>query len=305
MRELGRVTDPVFTAEQTHGRVLRAGNRLILHSQDAGWHSLHAAIFEEAPFRARESAIGHPSLIYHLSRPTDVARRVEGERRERSLIGPRRFCLTPGDSATLWEHSGHPEILQVYLKKTVLERAIEDMYGGDGRRAQLVPRFAIVDPLLEQLALAIIAALHDSDAHDRLYIETVAQMMAVHLARTHSTRSGPERAAARDGLSRERLRRLIDYIEANLDGDLSIEAMAAELELSAPYVARVFKTAVGQPPHKYVLSRRIERAKELLRDTAAPVADVALLSGFSSQSHLSHWFRRVVGVSPAAYRRHH
>ena len=83
----------------------------------------------------------------------------------------------------------------------------------------------------------------------------------------------------------------------------SLETMAAEVIVSPRYLPRAFKTAVGQSPHRYVLARRIERAKELLRSTDMPVVDVALSSGFSSQSHLSNWFLREVGISPAAYRR--
>jgi hypothetical protein len=109
--------NPVFMARETHGRVLRPANRLIAHSQDAGWRSLHAAILEEAPFQATELPIRHPSLIYHLCRPTEVARKIEGAAREQTLIGPRRICLTPGEATTTWQHSGHPEILQVYLRQ--------------------------------------------------------------------------------------------------------------------------------------------------------------------------------------------
>ena len=188
----------VFTARETHGRVLRSGNRLIAHSQDAGWRSLHAAILEEAPFQAVERPIRHPSLIYHLSRPTEVTRKIEGAGRETALIGPRRICLTPGDATTQWQHAGHPEILQVYLRQSVYEAAVSEIYGCDSSGAELVPRFAILDPLLEQLAIAITNALRDGNAgdgmyNDGLYIDTIAQMMAVHLARTHSSRSRPVR----------------------------------------------------------------------------------------------------------------
>ena len=100
-----------------------------------------------------------------------------------------------------------------------------------------------------------------------------------------------------------KMRRLIDFIEEHLDGDLSLEAMAREVDISPLYLARAFKAAIHQSPHQYVLARRIERARELLRDTDLPIVDVALSSGFSSQSHLSNWFLRMVGISPAAYRR--
>jgi AraC family transcriptional regulator len=293
----------VFTARETHGRVLRSGNRLIAHSQDAGWRSLHAAILEEAPFQAVERPIRHPSLIYHLSRPTEVTRKIEGAGRETALIGPRRICLTPGDATAQWQHAGHPEILQVYLRQSVYEAAVSEIYGCDSAGAELVPRFAILDPLLEQLAIAITNALRDGNAEDGLYIDTIAQMMAVHLARTHSSRSRPVRLLPAKPLAGWKMRRVIEFIEDNLEGDLSLQAMAEEVDISPLYLARAFKAAVGQSPHQYVLARRIERAKELLRNTDLPVVDVALSSGFSSQSHLSHWFIRQVGVSPAVYRR--
>jgi AraC family transcriptional regulator len=295
--------NPIFTARETHGRVLRSGNRLIAHSQDAGWRSLHAAILEEAPFQANERPIRHPSLIYHLSRPTQVTRKIEGAASETALIGPRRICLTPGEASTIWGHSGHPEILQVYLRQSIYEAAVTEIYGCDSSGAELVPRFAVLDPLLEQLAIAITNALRDGAAEDGLYIDTIAQMMAVHLARSHSSRSRPVRLLPTKPLAGWKMRRVIEYIEDNLEGDLSLQAMAAEVDISPLYLARAFKSAVGQSPHQYVLARRIERAKELLRNTDLPVVDVALSSGFSSQSHLSHWFIRQVGVSPAVYRR--
>jgi AraC family transcriptional regulator len=127
--------------------------------------------------------------------------------------------------------------------------------------------------------------------------------MAAHLARAHSSRSRPARITPAKPISGWKMRRLVEFIEENLDSDLSLNAMAGQVEISPLYLARAFKAAVGQSPHQYVLARRIERARELLRNTSMPVVDVAMAVGFSSQSHLSHWFLRQVGVSPAAYRR--
>ena len=294
---------PVFSVNETHRRALRSENRLIADSQRTGWRSLYAAILEEAPLDVREIPIPHPSLIYHLCHPTAVARRIEGTRREKALIGPRRFCITPGGVTAQWEHSGHPEILQIYLRDSIYNDAVQEMYGTQARKAALLPRFAILDPLLEQLAIAIAAALRDGTAEDGLYADSLAHMMAVHLARQHSQQSKVAHESAAVTVSGSRIKRLIEFVEENLDRDLSLEAMANEIGVSALYLPRAFKSAVGQSPHKYVLSRRIERARELLRNTDLPIVDVALASGFSSQSHLSNWFVRAVGVPPAAYRR--
>ena len=294
---------PIFTVRETHGRVLRRANRLIAHSQDAGWRSLHAASFEEAPLSVDEPAVGHPSLIYHLARPTRVMRRIEGTRCEQALIGPRRFCITPGEAATQWRHAGRPEILQLYLRQSIVERTVQEMYGADASTVTLVPRFGIVDPMLEQLAMAIVDALRDGLSGDGLYIDTIAQMMAVHLVRRHSSRSNRVPHHPGVGVSRHAIRRLVEFIEEHLADDLSLDTLSAEVGLSPLYMSRVFKDAVGQPPHQYVLGRRVERAKDLLRNTERPIADIAGATGFSSQSHLSNWFNRAVGVSPAAYRR--
>ena len=291
-----------FSARETHRRILRPGNRLVLNSEEAGWEPLHAAVFEEAPFHATEPPVGHPFLIYHMTHPTRVTRQIASERRESALIGPRRICITPGAAETYWRHAGHPEILQVYLRDSILRQACEEIYGGDGSAVEIVPRFAISDPLLEQLALAIVTALEDGRSDDTLYIDTMARMIAVHLARRHSTRVASERPVAGDGLTRRRLKRLLGFIEEHLGEDLTLRRMAGVTELSPFYLARVFKAEVGKSPHQYVLERRIERARALLRDTTMSVADVAFATGFSSQSHLSTWFRRLVGVSPASYR---
>ena len=297
------VDSRVFGVEETHGRVLRVGNQILSQSTDIGWSSLYAAKFREAPLCVAEPAIGHPSLIYHLARPTKVSRALDGERTECALIGPGRLCLTPGEASASWQHSGNPEILQLYVRRSVYERVAQEMFGRD---ATLTPRFAVVDPLLEQLAIAVLNALRDGSVDDRLYVETIAQLIAVHLARAHSSRAhAARRIEPADGLSSARVRHLLDYIEQHLGEDLSLEALAGEVHLSPLYVVRAFRAAVGQTPHQYVLARRIEHARRLLVGTTLPIAEISLASGFSSQSHLSNWFRRIVGVTPAAYRKRH
>jgi len=294
----------IFGARETHGRALKAENRLIAHSPEVGWRSLYAAIIEEGPLEAVETPIPHPFLIYHLYHPTEVTRKIPGAHVERALIGPRRICVTPGGTAARWQHHGHPEILQIYLRQSIYSAAVNEMYGCDASAAEIVPRFAILDPLLEQLALTIAAGLRDNSVRDGLYIDTLAQMIAVQLARYHSSRSGPSNRAIANAAPTWKIRRLMDFIEENLDRDLSLEALAAEVNISPLYLPRAFKSAVGQSTHQYVLQRRVERARKLLGNSDMPIAEIALCSGFSSQSHLSDWFLRLVGVSPAAYRRH-
>lgn len=293
----------LFTTLETHGRAVRPENDLLAHSQDLGWRSLHAAIFMEAPLEVREPAVRHPFFIYHITHPTEVRRKIEGARPEQALLGPRNITITPPETITEWRHCGRPQILQVYVRRSVYEAAVAEMFGCDASAAEIVPRFGISDPLLEQLSLALADALRCGAIRDGLYVDTVAQMVAVHLARAHSVQSRPGRLPPAPTVSQQRMRQLIEFIETNLPDHLTLDTMAAHVGISPLYLARAFKAAVGQSPHQYVLMRRIEHAKELLRNTDMPIVDVALSVGFSSQSHLSHWMIRHTGVSPAAYRR--
>lgn len=292
-----------FPAQETQGREFRTGNRLIANSDGLGWRSLYAATFEQHQPHGSAPAVHHPYFIYMLGRPVTVMRKITGRPRDKGLILPRHFVLTPREVALQWEDSGPPQLLQVYVRHSMYEAAVQELYGCNVSEAEIMPRFAFQDPLLEQLALAIVAKLQDGCVEDGLYIDAIGQMIAIHLARYHSTYSGSARTPKAMEIPSWRIRRLVEFIEEHLGGDLSLETISAEVGISPLYLPRTFKAAVGQSPHQYVLERRIERAKNLLRNTDLPVMSIALSAGFSSQGHLSNWFMRRVGVTPSAYRR--
>ncbi len=104
------------------------------------------------------------------------------------------------------------------------------------------------------------------------------------------------------GLPPRALCRVVDFIAANLAHDLSLEMLAAETGLGDFAFLRAFKASTGETPHQFVLKARIERAKLLLATSDATLAMIALDLGFSSHSHFTATFRRVVGATPHAYR---
>ena len=110
-------------------------------------------------------------------------------------------------------------------------------------------------------------------------------------------------SAAQEGLDRRRLARVLDYIEANLEGDLTVARLASVACLSQFHFARAFKTAVGRSPHRHVSARRLERAKQLLSDADRPLIDIALTLKFSCQANFTRAFRQATGQTPAQYRR--
>jgi AraC family transcriptional regulator len=99
------------------------------------------------------------------------------------------------------------------------------------------------------------------------------------------------------------MRRVLDYIDAQLTDELGLVELAAIAGLSPHHFVEAFKVSVGKPPHRFVMERRVQRALELLRDDDRTIAEIAHAAGFSSQSHLTANFRRVTGLTPGRFRR--
>ena len=107
------------------------------------------------------------------------------------------------------------------------------------------------------------------------------------------------------GLAPWQLRRVLDYVEANLASDPSISAIAAECKLSSSHFAYAFRQTMGEAPHRWLTKRRVERAKQLLRETETGLADIAVQCGLCNQSHLARVFARAVGCGPGNWRKLH
>jgi AraC-like DNA-binding protein len=107
---------------------------------------------------------------------------------------------------------------------------------------------------------------------------------------------------ARGGLPPRARRRVRDYIAAHLNEKITNTALAEVAGLSTCHFARVFKETEGMSPHQYVLHCRIKRAKELLAGTEMPLSEIAIVAGFSDQSHYTRCFREIIGVTPGDYR---
>jgi AraC family transcriptional regulator len=154
------------------------------------------------------------------------------------------------------------------------------------------------DPLLSQIVTAL-AQETKRDFADRVLGESLGTALFICLARRFV---GHLLLPTSNGLSPERLQRVRDYVEAHLDEDLSLTVLADIACLSPYHFSRSLKQAVGVGPQRYVIQRRLERAKRLLRQTRQPLALVAQQAGFADQSHLTQMFRRETGVTPGRYR---
>ena len=107
----------------------------------------------------------------------------------------------------------------------------------------------------------------------------------------------------RGGLSPWQIRKVTSHVDAHLDRPIRNDELATLVRLNASHFGRAFRNSFGEPPHEYVIRRRVERAQGLMLSTEASLSDIALECGLADQSHLTRLFRRIVGESPRAWRR--
>ena len=158
------------------------------------------------------------------------------------------------------------------------------------------------DPVLTQLSDALAAAFAKPEEASQLFIDHMARAVAAHIGHTYAGLT-PGPAVARGGLAPWQEKRVRDLVEANLDGDVSIDQLAAECRLSTRHMSRAFRQTMGMPPHRWLLQVRVERAKAHLRERDLGLSDVARLCGFADQSHFTRIFTQLAGVSPGNWRR--
>lgn len=212
------------------------------------------------------------------------------------------MCVIPSGQPFAATLEGEAEFLAVYLDPSlVLRAAAEDAPAAMSGGVEVIEKTSLDDPLIVQIGQALLAELEADAPGGRLYAQSLANVLAVHLLR-HYTASGGGVRRFIGGLSGRRLRRVLAFVADNYEHELSLDDLAGEAGMSTFHFAREFKRATGTTPHQHLIKFRVERAKALLAEGKMPLAEVGLRSGFSHQSHFTRLFRKLTGTTPQSYR---
>lgn len=152
--------------------------------------------------------------------------------------------------------------------------------------------------VMAELCLALRSALDDERGTAEDSLRRAAQILQ-DMGQTEAT----TKEEVRGGLSPWQIRKVTSYLEAHLHRTIRNEDLATIARLNASYFSRAFRISFGEPPHEYVIRRRVERAQGLMLSTDASLSEIALECGLADQAHLCRLFRRIVGQSPGAWRR--
>ncbi len=166
----------------------------------------------------------------------------------------------------------------------------------------LIPRIKHRNPLIHQIVERIYGVADHNDAPARLLTDSIGETLRRVLTNMCTVDPPPAVERRPDTLDATTRAKIIEFLEDSIDSDITLATMAQQAKMPVGVFITAFRAAFHTTPYQYLLDRRFERAKFLLRNTTRPVADISAAVGFSSPGHFSTAFRHRIGVSPRAYR---
>jgi AraC family transcriptional regulator len=266
----------------------------LLSSLTLSWQNIAMGYLRQPGAKISDVAVPWHCITI-CTTPGIVKRKLDGiEKNDRIVTGD--IIVTPAqvEHSVCWQDER--DTILIGLDPILFAYAIDDAVNFTSTHI-LEPKFATPDPLICQLGLALKNVLGKDPSGSRLYAETTASMLSIHLLQYYSHKK-IEFKEYPDGLPLAILRRTIEYIQTNLALELGLTELATLAHLSPYYFARLFKRSTGLTPHQFVIRCRVKRAKELLLKGKDSIAEVAQQVGFANQAHLNFHCKRLLGITP-------
>ena len=192
------------------------------------------------------------------------------------------------------------EATNFYIPRAILDHLSEG--GAPSGDLMIKPGLCVDDTIIRGLVVAMEAVFEHGSRHTSLFLDHIGWALAAHCATNFLENARPAELVS-GGLAPWQERAAKEMIASQLDGKIRLADLAAECGLSVSHFARAFRKSTLVPPHQWLTRRRIDCAQNLMLTSNTTIAQIALECGFNDQSHFTTVFRRVVGASPAEWRR--
>lgn len=284
---------------------------MLASSRQLSWTSIAAELRSHPPgeIEAIQPDQVEVTIAVHGDRTAIVSRKGAGLRQETPVL-PGQIWISPAGIVEDDIRITRPlsRILHLYLPTTP-SPSLAAVFGERSFSADSLRYLAGgKDDLIQQVGLSLLGEMANPTAAGRVFAESLAHVLSVRLlqAYTGGRKPNPEARPADHGrLDDVRMRRVIDYMMANLDQDIGLEDLAHAANLSAFHFCRLFKRSTGAPPHRYLAGLRIDAAKDMLAHGHMPLAHIADACSFTSHAAFSRAFKQATGTTPLEYRNLH
>lgn len=290
---------PVGAGALAYGNALTqaGGNEIECLARQADDAAIHVALYDSPAYDLKVPPLAVSRLSVHLT-PAFATGALDGERLVTYRAPRHSVYLTPAHAPSQWSKDRPSRHVNIYFNNAA--------FGGEGpaqgqlgeaAAARINAALVRVLPGVRGIADGLAAELRDPTPFSAEAADCLARLMLVQVARAQL-----QLREARSAISPVMLKRLQDYVQANLAKRILVGQMAAVVGMSVNRFAQAYTAQTGQSPHQFVLTQRLELAASLLARTRMPLAEVAVACGFASQQHLTNTMRTKTGTTPARYR---
>jgi AraC family transcriptional regulator len=292
---------------QTHGARKYLTSTLLASSAGLGWSAISVEL--------RSQPAGETPVI--VPRHTEICLAVIGNENclvrrtgagQSQLAVPRTglFGLTPigvGDNVVT-ATAPIPQTLHLYMPDALFDRLKDDFNLPVAPAHSIRYAAGIRDEVIQHIGCSILSELTNETAAGRTYVETASLTLAARLLQKYCDSGACASIdSSAHSLDHIRLRRVLDYIAANIENDITLQDLAGIAGYSAFHFARKFTLAMGISPHRYISRIRLENAMAELAAGKLPLAEIAFNAQFSSQASFTRAFHRATGMTPKEYQR--
>jgi len=245
-----------------------------------------------------------PAIPFHyisvtLTNPLQVEARLDGAYVKTRIMPGQSIIMAAGHTNT-WRWDRPTEEAHVFLSADFVDR-VAQISGDDS--VDIADRTAFNDMSLRNTILALTEEIAHLGAISKIFFDMAGELVARRILQRHSSRVTRAASMKSGALTARQLRKVLNVVQDRLSEDISLDELAGAAGLSRFHFIRAFNSAVGTSPHRWLVSLRIARAKELLMTRNKSIIDVASQVGFESQSHFGQVFLDHVGICPSEWRR--
>ena len=256
--------------------------------------------FEAPPAEMPNLVFAQHHIVMSYQEPHRVQNVRDGEMND-YVIERFDVVVTPAGMSSGWRWFSTSKCIIVTLEPKALETFAQSEVGVLLTATQLRSQPRFNDEDLCSAGLLLLDALRSRGVGSGVMFESLARIYLVKLIQRYGDIRDDE-AEYRAGFTAKHYKRVLDFIEANMERTIAVEELAEVAGISPFHFSRLFKQTLGQSPHQFVMNFRVERAKKLLANPDAPLIDVALSCGFADQAHFSRVFKQIAAMTPREYR---
>lgn len=245
--------------------------------------------------------LSHHVLVFELGSVSRQVMRLDGREYDNSLRQG-DILLIPAGVPFFGACDSTDDVLAFIIHPIFLEQVALAANCPQSKGIELISTFKHRDQQIAGIVKSLQHEIHTAEWGNQLYLDSLTNLLAIHLLR-HYTSQSIKRSKPEPGLGELKLNRVLDYINAHLEQEIQLADLAQVANFNPCYFTSLFKRSMGISPWQYIVQRRVERAKQLLKQHNHSISEIAIQCGFNSQSHFTYQFRKLTGVTPNKYRR--